>query len=178
MNGHRPMEPTMTTCVPDRAPGAVMRTRALLAPIRRRAAGFTLTELLLAVTIVGLVTAFAVPNYTDYVRRAARTDAQLVLQQAANHLERIYAECNSYTVRDASTTPPCTATFSLPTDLQRSPIQGTKRYDISINARTAQSYELVATPLNTTDGCGTYTLRSTGERLVSGALGVTACWRR
>ncbi len=155
-----------------------MRARAPLDPVRRRAAGFTLIEMLIAVMIVGVVTAFAVPNYTDYVRRAARTDAQLVLQQAANHLERIYAECNSYTVRDASTTPPCTATFDLPADLKRSPIQGTKRYDLAINARTAQSYELVATPLDTTDGCGTYTLRSTGERLVSGTLGVAACWRR
>ena len=63
----------------------------------------------------------------------ARADAQSALLEAAQYLERIYSECNSYILRDASTTPPCTTSVSgLPTSLRVSPREGKKRYDITV----------------------------------------------
>ena len=141
--------------------------------------GFTLTELLIAVAVLSILTMAATPSYREYVRRSARADAQLVLLQAASHLERMYAECNSYVVRNAATVPPCTTAMgSLPLELQRAPQSGTQRYTVALQAVAAQTWELRAVPLDTADGCGTFVLQSNGTRDVTGALGAQACWRR
>ncbi len=149
-------------------------------PSRQR--GITLVELLVAVTVVGILTAVAVPSYGEYTRRAARSDAQLTLQSAATWLERRYAECNRYTFIDASTNPPCTTALSasdLPAELKVSPSGGGKqRYTVSVSALDAQSYTVQAVPLDTTDKCGTMRILSTGAREATGTLGVNNCWRR
>jgi type IV pilus assembly protein PilE len=150
-------------------------------PARLRVAtGFTLVELLVAIAIAGIVLAVAVPGYGEYVRRAARSDAQLVLQQAANHLERVYSECHSYTRRNAATVPPCgTAVAGLPDVLTRSPAGGTARYEIVLAVHEAQAYELRARPLwSGGDSCGEFILRSTGIRDVTGPSPKEQCWGR
>ena len=144
--------------------------------------GFTLLEMLITVAMVAILMAIATPSYNEYVRRSARADAQLVLQQAANHLERIYAECNSYVLRDASTVPPCNtsvnANDALPLELTRAPLDGTQRYTIAVEQLAAQAYTLNAAPLDATDPCGTFSMQSNGTRTVTGTLGADACWRR
>lgn len=145
-----------------------------------RASGLTLVELLVAISIASIVLALAVPAYGEYLRRAARSEAQLVLLQAANHLERLYAECHSYTLRDASTVPPCdTAVGDLPSALSRAPVDGKQRYEIVLVVHEAQEYELRARPLwSDGDACGEFILLSTGERDVSGPKSKEACWGR
>jgi type IV pilus assembly protein PilE len=144
--------------------------------------GITLIELLIAVSVVGILTAVAMPSYSEYTRRAARSDAQLTLQAAATWLERRYAECNSYTFINAATNPPCTtalAAASLPDELKKSPSGGgTQRYTVSVSALDAQTYTVQAVPLDTTDKCGTMRILSTGAREATGVLGVNGCWRR
>lgn len=142
--------------------------------------GFTLIETMVTLAIVALLAAVAMPGYSEYVRRGARADAQLGLQEAAQYLERIYTECNDYTLRDASTSTPCTTTATtLPTDLRTSPRGGKVRYNIATSARTAQAYTIKATPVDTTDRCGTFVYASTGARTLEGATATLAeCWRR
>ncbi len=150
--------------------------------------GLTLIEILVAVAIVGVLVSLAIPSYQEYIRRAARADVQLVLQQAANQLERRYVECNKYTKVDASTSPPCTTDLTDATaiaGLTESPIDaptGKERYTISLNL-AAQSYTLTATRANHQigDRCGNFVLSSNGSRSISGqAAGVTVdqCWGR
>ena len=52
--------------------------------------GFTLVELLVAIMIVGILSAVAVSSYQDYTLRAQRADAKAVLLQLASLLERNY----------------------------------------------------------------------------------------
>jgi type IV pilus assembly protein PilE len=43
--------------------------------LKRQGAGFTLIELVIAMLIVGILTAIAIPSYNAYIKRANRTDA-------------------------------------------------------------------------------------------------------
>lgn len=141
--------------------------------------GVTLIELMVGIAVLGILAAMAISSYSEYVRRAARADAQLTLQQASLYLERRYAECNSYLKVDAGTSPPCTTDLTaLPALLSRAPAEGLKRYTISIASRTAQSYQLKAVP-DTTDRCGSFVLDSSGARTVENAQNsADDCWRR
>lgn len=141
--------------------------------------GFTLLELMITVVVIAIVSAVAIPAYGDYVRRAARADAQLALTQAAQYLTRGYSECNSYRLRDASTNPPCTTVVpTLPSALTRAPKEGTQRYTITLTALADQTYTLRAVPL-TSDACGTYQIRDDGVKSLIGAtLPADQCWRR
>ena len=60
------------------------------------AGGFTLTELMIAVVVVGILAAIAVPAYTNYIREANRVDAQTALLALANEQEKQYPNANTY----------------------------------------------------------------------------------
>ncbi len=59
--------------------------------------GFTLVELLIVITIVGILAAIAFPSYNRYSQRAARAEAQSQMLQLAGDLERWRAKTLSYT---------------------------------------------------------------------------------
>ncbi|MEZ5729642.1 MAG: PilC/PilY family type IV pilus protein [Burkholderiaceae bacterium] len=144
-----------------------------------RETGFTLLELMITLVVLAIVSAVAIPSYSDYVKRAARADAQLVLMEAAQYLERKYSECNSYILTDASTVPPCTTSVTvLPTSLRRSPKEGQRKYRILMTRLWDQQYILRARP-DKSDECGQFEIRSNGLRRVVGAsLPSSQCWRR
>jgi type IV pilus assembly protein PilE len=47
----------------------------------KRSSGFTLIELMIVVTIMGILTAITYPSYTEYVTRSKRADAKAALLQ-------------------------------------------------------------------------------------------------
>jgi type IV pilus assembly protein PilE len=66
------------------------------APRRRRPRGFTLVELLIAIVIVAILSAIAIPGYRSYVQRAQRTEAKAALLRIQGAQEKFFVQYNRY----------------------------------------------------------------------------------
>jgi type IV pilus assembly protein PilE len=135
------------------------------------ARGFTLIEALVVVAIVGVLAAVAYPSYTEQVRKSRRADAQAVLMQAAEFMERFHTENMRYDQSSAG------LTSALPAALGTAPLDSaTKFYRITLDSVTSQTYLLIATPLaaQLADTCGNLGLDNTGRKQAS----LSTCWAR
>ena len=128
--------------------------------------GFTLVELLIVVTIVGILAAVAYPAYTSYVERGKRADARSALLEAAQFMERHYSAQNAYTG------------VVLPERLQRAPAPPAS-INYNITATTAvNAYTLTAVPV-TADECGSLVITHTGAKTRTGTgSSHSECWRK
>ena len=61
-----------------------------------RARGFTLIDVLIAVAVVAILAAIAIPSYSAYIIRGQRSTAKAVLLQTAQSMERFYTNNGSY----------------------------------------------------------------------------------
>lgn len=61
-----------------------------------RAAGFTLLELMIAVAIVAILAAIALPSYSDYIKRAKLVEAQNALADFRVKMEQYYQDHRDY----------------------------------------------------------------------------------
>ena len=61
-----------------------------------RAEGFTLLELMIAVAIVAILAAIALPSYSDYIKRAKLVEAQNALADFRVKMEQYYQDYRSY----------------------------------------------------------------------------------
>jgi type IV pilus assembly protein PilE len=140
---------------------------------RRAASGVTLVELMIAVAIVGILTAIAYPSYQAQVRRGNRTDGKAELLEAAQELEKCFTRFGRYLFTTAGE---CVA-FDR-TTAGRLSEQG--KYLISFQGvPTATTYTLQAVlqPGRGLDPeCGTLTLDQTGLRGENGTDTVDRCW--
>jgi prepilin-type N-terminal cleavage/methylation domain-containing protein len=64
--------------------------------MKRYVRGATLIELMVAVVIIGILAAVAVPSYRSYVERSVRSDAQGCLIEALARAERFFGRNNRY----------------------------------------------------------------------------------
>ena len=111
--------------------------------------GFSLIELMIVVAIVAILGAVAYPSYMDSITDARRTDAQAVLMEAAQYMERFYTENNRYDEDTGGTA------VALPAQLAESPRDsGAKFYDLTVQASSRSTYTLRATPKNGQSGDG------------------------
>jgi len=58
--------------------------------------GFTIIELLIAVAIVGILTAIAIPAYTDYIRRGQIQEASVFLADYRIKMEQYFQDNKNY----------------------------------------------------------------------------------
>lgn len=80
--------PVPPSCSPIRRP-----TRW---PLRRPSHGFTLLELMVAVAVVGILAAVALPAYTDYLRRGRVPEAFTFLSQYQVTMEQYLQDYRNY----------------------------------------------------------------------------------
>lgn len=84
--------------------------------------GFTLIELMIAVAVVAILAAIAMPSYQGYVQRSARANAQSDLMTAASRMERLKAQ--NFTYKTASAPFATTSPSDAPA--------GTEKYTLSL----------------------------------------------
>jgi len=62
----------------------------------KRARGFTLVEVLIAVAIVGILAAIAFPSYQNHLRKGRRADAQSFMMDLANREQQYMLDARGY----------------------------------------------------------------------------------
>ena len=135
--------------------------------MQQRQSGFTLVELMIAVVIIGILTAVALPSYSNYVMRARLAEAHGALASAQPKLEQFWANNRSYAGFDGEELDP----RQMPAD--------TDNFAYTLEDASSTGYLLVAT------GQGAaadfiYTLNQAGVRATTGApedwTTSDACW--
>lgn len=149
-----------------------MRQHRVSAGIAGRAArGFTLTELLIVVAIIGIIAAIAYPSYQRNVRESNRSEAHVALTTLAARLERFFSDNNRYT-----------------TSLTTADADPDLGY---VSANTEHGYyslAIAAGPCGNINACYTLTATAQGNQTAdttcpaitldsTGAKGPTGCWR-
>ncbi len=155
--------------------------------MRRRIRGFTLIELMVALAIVGVLVAIALPSYRKYVLRAQRTNAKAFLTQVMSKEEGWFNDRKAYgttlsaigysadTVyldsNGAVGATSTTGSFSVVLcTAANTPVTGCK-------APTSTLVSVAATAINkqTSDTCSSLVLSSDGTKSANGSI-ATDCW--
>ena len=140
-----------------------------------RATGFTTLELLIALTIVGLLISVAVLSWYDHAVAKERRHAWLALQDVADWQLGQQRQFGQF------------STGPLP--IRQSPAEGDPAYTLSLApqavkpnspelvfpASDAAGFTLQATPADAEDPCGVLLLNHLGQRGVTGAKPLRDC---
>ena len=144
-------------------------------PSRLPRRGFTLIELMIAVTVLAILAAVALPTLRESIARASRGEVQAALLEDAGYMQHYYASHDAF----MDTPPP-----QLPST--RTPRTGVANYAITVSVPSADPASFVLTARRagsmSGDPCGDFTYDSLGQRgLAAGTFAagrdIAACWR-
>lgn len=131
--------------------------------IHQKIKGFSLIELMIAVTIVGIITAVALPTYTEHVQRTRRSDGQAALLSLAARVEHFYTENNTYV-------------GATPAAVGASATSPEGYYTVTTSNLGTNTYTLTATPVSggaqDGDACGALTINQANVKSPT----TTNCW--
>ena len=144
---------------------------------RNRQKGFSAIELLLVIAIAGILAAIALPSYRDSVHKSGRTGAKGALLDVAMRQEQFFLNNRSYSSSLSALGLPDPYFVNKSADSVADAASGGV-YKISLDNATGTAYDAVATAVadQADDVCGNFTLKSSGDKLVSGSAGAARCW--
>ena len=127
----------------------------------KQAKGFTLIELMIVVTVIGILAAVALPQYRQYVVRGNRAAAQAFMLDVANREKQYLLDARSYAI-DGGTTALAQLSMAPSANVQ-------KNYTFTVTVpvvTTAPTFTITAAPVATSAqaGDGNLTLDDTGAK--------------
>lgn len=120
--------------------------------IKHKKAGFTLIEVMITVVIVGILTAVAVPAYSDYVTRGRLAEAFTSLGGAQAAAEQFWANNRTYVGFEAASTFPANST----------------NFTYAISGASTSAYTITATGTGKAAGF-VYTINQNGTQTTTGS---------
>ena len=147
-----------------------MNPQAATSGQRHRSAGFTLIELMIAIAVVAILAAIALPSYQNYVLKSGRADAKTALYGAAQTLERCFTRYGAYN------------NTACPLGQGDTEMTENDKYQVTVTTATPTTFVLTAAPQGpqTKDTeCGNFTLDHKGQKGAKGgtdAAIVDKCW--
>ena len=124
---------------------------------RRSQGGFTLIELMVAIVIIGVLAAIAIPNYQAYLIKSARTAAQAQMMDIANRQQQFLLSNRAY-VNKATLE---ASGFSLEDRVA-------SRYDYSVAVDATPSFTITFTAKGGQLSDGNLTLNNAGVKTPAG----------
>ena len=142
---------------------------------RARLHGFTLIELMVAVAVIGILAAVALPSYTDYLRRGRLPEAFTFLSNYQVTMEQYYQDNRAY-----GTGTTCAPDSSNNTRIVSAPA-GVKYFTFAcLLTNSGQGYTLTATSKQELGLQHTYTLDHSNAKATTKFKNTTmsgkACW--
>ena len=137
--------------------------------------GFTVIELVVAITIVLLLVAVAIASFNDHMTRKYRAEARKALIENAEWLQLQHPKSGTYLVKLPIPQTPNDGEARYRIELVSSPFTATDP-KVQFSASSVAAFTLRAVPLSG-DSCGSLLLDSTGRTGVSGEDALVAdCW--
>ena len=142
----------------------------------KRTKGFTLIELMIVVAIIGILSAIAIPAYTDYVTRAKIPEATSTLADLRVKMEQYYLDNRTYPTGGCVVVVPPAVPGA--TELAVPPAAN---FAFSCGAPTATAYTITATGVAAKSMAGfTYTVNQNDVKATtavpSGWTTNATCW--
>ena len=136
---------------------------------RRRAAGFTLVELMIAVAVVAILTSIALPSYALYVKKSRRGETESALMDIAQREQQYLLDARAYAPDTATlgTTVPVDVSAYYTVQICRTPV-----LPCNPPGGTPPTFAVIATPIAGTAQAADYTLTLDN----TGAKGPAGVW--
>lgn len=141
----------------------------------RQAAGFTLIELVVAITIVAILLAVAIPSYEEQMRRTRRGEGRRALLEMVMAQERYFTSCNRYAASFDGARGTCSG-LGMP---DAAPTTDNGYYALTLDGSDPQRFALTATTAGAQAGdldCASLSIDSDGVRSHTGTGTLAQCW--
>src|SRR5579862_1735399 len=135
---------------------------------RNRSGGFTLGELLIAMAVIAILTAIALPSYKYYMIRSNRSAAQQFMATVASREEQVLLDLRSYVAVSATANFPNAPTAGSPGLNMVVPTEASNYYTFTVTAQSGPppSYLVSGVPIAGKTNASDHTLylNSNGQR--------------